>query len=160
MLFNLIYKGIGGRIWGHPVTSPMTWSWKTTFLHNSGRCFRIWGQIEAVFNISKFSKWPPFWARVKLFLSEVIPEVEYTRKTAISISDILSFQSMLYLKYWRRYINFKIWPTLWPGDITNDILNTQLYKCSHSFMIPLHRKFNDDIYAHVYFSWKMSLFNL
>ena len=29
------------------------------------------------------------------FLSEVIPEVEYTRKIAISISDILSFWSTL-----------------------------------------------------------------
>ena len=29
------------------------------------------------------------------FLLEVIPEVEYTRKKAISISDILSFWSML-----------------------------------------------------------------
>ena len=30
-----------------------------------------------------------------LFLSEVIPEVEYTRKIAMSISDILSIWSML-----------------------------------------------------------------
>ena len=29
------------------------------------------------------------------FLSEIIPEVEYTRKEAISISDILSFWSTL-----------------------------------------------------------------
>ena len=29
------------------------------------------------------------------FLSEVMPEVEYTRKIAISISDILSFWSTL-----------------------------------------------------------------
>ena len=40
---------------------------KILFLHNLGRSFQIWGQIEAVFNISKFSKWPPFWARDKLF---------------------------------------------------------------------------------------------
>ena len=30
-----------------------------------------------------------------LFLTEVIPEVEYTRKIAISISDILSIWSTL-----------------------------------------------------------------
>ena len=37
--------------------------------------FEIWGQIEPVFNISKFSKWPPFWAREKLFYrKENIPE--------------------------------------------------------------------------------------
>ena len=31
----------------------------------------IWVQIEAVFNISKFSKWPLFWARNKLFYREL-----------------------------------------------------------------------------------------
>ena len=35
--------------------------------HNLGRSFHIWGQIAAVFNISKFSKWPPFSGRDKLF---------------------------------------------------------------------------------------------
>ena len=40
---------------------------KNVFWHNLGRSFHIWGQIEAVFDISKFSKWPPFWARDKLF---------------------------------------------------------------------------------------------
>ena len=34
------------------------------FWHNLGCFFHIWGQIETVFNISK---WPPFWARDKLF---------------------------------------------------------------------------------------------
>ena len=29
------------------------------------------------------------------FLPEILPEVEYTRKIAMSISDILSFWSML-----------------------------------------------------------------
>ena len=53
---------------------------------NDDISFHIWGQIEAVFNISKFSKWPPFWAR-QTFLPEVIPEVEYTRTIAMSISD-------------------------------------------------------------------------
>ena len=37
------------------------------FWHNLWRSFHIWGQIEAVFNISKFSKWLPFWARDNLF---------------------------------------------------------------------------------------------
>ena len=67
---------------------------KPFFCHNLGQSFHIWGQIEAVFNISEFSKWPPFWAR-QTFLPEVIPEVEYTRKTAMSFSNILSFWSTL-----------------------------------------------------------------
>ena len=32
------------------------------FWHNIERSFHIWGQIEAVFNNSKFTKWPPLWA--------------------------------------------------------------------------------------------------
>ena len=40
---------------------------KILFWQNLGRSFHIWGQIEAVLNISKSSKWPPFWARDKLF---------------------------------------------------------------------------------------------
>ena len=56
-----------GKLWGHHVTSSMMLSpWKF-FWHNLGCFFHIWGDIEAVFNISKFSKWPPFWARDKLF---------------------------------------------------------------------------------------------
>ena len=57
-----------GKLWGQPVTSSMmSLPWKLFFWHNLGRSFHIWCQIEAVFNISKFSKWPPFWACDKLF---------------------------------------------------------------------------------------------
>ena len=78
------------------------------------------------------------------FLPEIIPEFEYTRKIAMSISDILSFWSTLQLKYWRRYINFEICPIMWPGDV---IMNMYSYNCSHNLMIHMHRKFNDDIFA-------------
>ena len=81
------------------------------------------------------------------FLLEVIPEVEYTRKIAMSISDILSFWSTLYLTYWQRYINLKIWPTLWPGDVINEVMNMYLHKCSHNLTIPMHSTFCDDIFA-------------
>ena len=57
-----------GKLWGHHVTSSMTSSsWKIIFGYNLGRSFYIWGKIEAVFNISKFSKWPPCWARTNFF---------------------------------------------------------------------------------------------
>ena len=82
-----------------------------------------------------------------IFLPEVVSEVEYTRTIAISISDILSFWSTLQPNYWRRYINLKIWPTLWPGDVINDVRNMHLYKWSHNLMIYMHRKFNYDIFA-------------
>ena len=37
----------------------------------------------------------PILSSRQTFLPEVIPKFEYTRKMAISISDILSFSSML-----------------------------------------------------------------
>ena len=81
---------------GHPVTSSMTSSpWKTYFWHNLRHPSHIWGQIEALFDILKILKWPPFWGHDKLFLPEVILEVEYTSKIAISISFILSFWSTI-----------------------------------------------------------------
>ena len=81
-----------GKLWGHPVTWSMTLSqWKKHFWHNLGRSFHTWCEIEVAFKIWKLSKWPPFWARDKLFLPEVVSEVEYTRKIAISISDIWAF---------------------------------------------------------------------
>ena len=57
-----------GQLSGHHVTSPMTSSpWKILFSHNFGRSSHSWGQIEAVFDISIFLKWPPFWGRNKRF---------------------------------------------------------------------------------------------
>ena len=57
-----------GKLWGHPVTSSMKSSpWKNFLGHNLERSFHIWGQIEVVFNISKCLKWPPSWARDKIF---------------------------------------------------------------------------------------------
>ena len=64
------------------------------------------------------------------FLLEVIPEVEYTRKIAISISDILSFWLTLWIKYWRRCVNFKIWPSLWPCDVINDVMSSWNITCT------------------------------
>ena len=50
-----------GQLSGHSVTSwMMSSSWNIPFEHNLGCSFHILVQIEAVFNISKFSKWPPF----------------------------------------------------------------------------------------------------
>ena len=82
-----------------------------------------------------------------IFLPEVIPEVEYTRKITMSISDILNFWSTLWLKYWRRYINFNIWPILWPDDVINEVVNIHLYNCSYNFMKHMHRNYSDDIFA-------------
>ena len=98
----------------------------------------------SLFNISKFSKWPPFWGRDN-FLTESCTKVENASIIAMSICDILSFWSTLWVKCWWRYSNFKLLPTLWPGDVINDVINTDLYKYNHNPMIPMYGKFNDDI---------------
>ena len=45
---------------------------KILFWHNLGRSVHIWGQIEAVFNISQFLKWPLFWVRA---LAQILTEI-------------------------------------------------------------------------------------
>ena len=80
-----------------------------------------------------------------IFWLKVVPKVEYASMIAMSIYDILSFWSTLWLKCWWRYCNFKPLPTLWPGDVIDDVMNTDLYKYSHNPVIPMYGKFNDDI---------------
>ena len=80
MLISYSYMNIKGRIWGHPMTSWMRFHHKKYFfLHNLGRSFHIWYQIEAACNILVFSIWPPFWRYSKLFLLEEILEVNHNR---------------------------------------------------------------------------------
>ena len=91
--------------------------------HNLGWSFHIWGQIEAVLNISKFSKWPPFSGRRKLFYRM------FYRK--LNIPWIYQQDSYAYFWYFEPLIdvlaqilteiNFKIRPTLWPGDVIDDV---------------------------------------
>ena len=89
---------IEGRLWGHLVTSSMTTSsWKYFFgiIWEDLFISEVKLKLCLIFQnlIFQISKWPLFWARDKLFLPEVIPEDEYTRKIAMSIADILSFWS-------------------------------------------------------------------
>ena len=67
---------------------------KKNLWHNLGRSIHIWGQIEVVFNIKKIQNGRHFELATNI-LPKVIPEVEYTREIAMSISDILSFWSTL-----------------------------------------------------------------
>ena len=139
-----------GKVWSHPVTSSMMPSpWKKLLWHNLGRSFHIWGQIEAVFNISKFKKMAVILSSQQTFSLEVILEVEDVRKIAISISDILSFWSTLLLKYWRRYVNFKFWHTLSPCDVINDVMSAwniicttrHLQQCTCKILFVWHQSF-------------------
>ena len=68
--------------------------------------------------------------RDKLFILEMIPEVEYTSKTTKIISDILSFWSTLYLKFWWRFRNYKIWPALWTADVIGDVMSSWNITCT------------------------------
>ena len=127
------------------MTSSMTSSpWKNSFWHNWDDLFISKVNLKLCLMFLNFLNGRHF--VLATFSLEVIPEVEYTRQIAISIYDIFSFWSTLELKYWRRYINLKIWPNLWPGDVINHVMNMYL-QCSHNVMIPKHWKFNDDIFA-------------
>ena len=90
---------------------------KILFLHNLGRSFHIWGQIEGVSNISKFSKWPQFWALDKLFTGSYTGSRIYQKYshehfrhfellidavTQIS-TEIYQFQILTYFVTWWRH---------------------------------------------------------
>ena len=119
---------------------------KKLFLHNLVRSFHIWGQIEAVFNISKFSKWPPFWARQTFFTGsytgswiyqkdshEHLRHFELLIDAVIQIlTEIYQFQNLTYFVTW--------WRHQWGREY-------YLYNCNYNLMIHMHRKFNDDIFA-------------
>ena len=53
---------IEGTLWRHAVTSSVTsWTSKTLLCNNLRCSFHILCRNEPISNISKFSKWPPFW---------------------------------------------------------------------------------------------------
>ena len=51
---------------------------KNFFWYDLGRSVHVWGQIDAVVNISKFSKWPPFWACDKMFYRKLYLKLNIT----------------------------------------------------------------------------------
>ena len=116
LLFHL-QRNKEGRL-GHPVTSSMTSSsWKYFYGHNLGRSFHFWGQIEAVFNISKFSKWPLFWARDKHFYRKLYLKLNRPERwpwafptfellidaLAQILTEIYHFQNLTYFVTWWRH---------------------------------------------------------
>ena len=70
---------IEGTLWRHAVTSSVT-SWTSeTFSCNNVRCsFHILCQKEPISNISKFSKWPPFWGSGALLNRKLYRNLSYT----------------------------------------------------------------------------------
>ena len=51
------------------------------------------------------------------FKPEDLPEVESYMKIGHAYLYLMSFCSTFYLKNWRSYGDFKIWPTFWPRDL-------------------------------------------
>ena len=83
------------KLWGHPVTSSMTSSpWKNFFDILWDDLFTFEVKLKPCLIFQNVQNGCHF-ELATIFLPEVIPEVEYTTKIAISISDILSFWSTL-----------------------------------------------------------------
>ena len=124
-----IERNFEATLWRHPWRHHHK---KNFFWHNLGRSFHIWGQIEAVFSISKFSKWPPFWARDKLFTGSYTGSWiyqkyshEHFRHFELLIDAVAQILTEIGL-----YINFKIWPTLWSCDVINDVVSAWNITCT------------------------------
>ena len=99
-----------------------------------------------MFNISKFSKWPPFLARQTFFTGSYTgswidqnDSHEHFRHFELLIDAVTQILKEIY--------KFQIWPILWPGDVINDVMNIHLYNCSHNLIIHMRRKFNGAIFV-------------
>ena len=94
-----LHMNIEGHFWGLPVASPMTSSpWKYFFLHNLGRSFHIWWQIEAALSGLDFPKWPPdwcqnnFWTRKISNYVSLLKDAQYQGLHFELLIDVLSIK--------------------------------------------------------------------
>ena len=118
--------------------------WKYFFLHNLGRSFHIWWQIEAALNGLNFPKWLPDWCQNNFWTSKHIQIMSGSWKMHNTKGYILSFWSTFYLKNWRSFDNFKIWPIFLPDDVINDVINTKNYTDLARYKIHIPVKFGVD----------------
>ena len=78
--------------------------------------FHILCQNELISNISKFSKWPPFWGS----------------------------GALLNRKLYRSYGYFKIWPTFWSCDLVMEPLSCKCYRVLCCGRLHMWTTFGDD----------------
>ena len=80
-----------------------------------------------------------------MFSSEVSMKVDYVIEITKSIPYILSFWSMLLLKYWRYYGSFKIVPTFQPRELAIWLLTKKKhYRVLICTRLHMWTKFGDD----------------
>ena len=115
--------------------------WKYFFLHNLGRSFHIWWQIEASLNGLNFPKLLPDWCQNNFWTRKDIKIMSGSWKMHNTKGYILSFWSTFYLKNWRSFGNFKIWPIFRPDDVINDVTNTKNYTDLARYKIHIPVKF-------------------
>ena len=105
-----------------------------------GRSFRIWGQIEAVFNISKYSKWPPFWARDKPFYRKLYRKLNshaHFRHFELLIDALTQILTEIY-----QFQNLTYFVTRWRHQWRHEyifyiiVIISSWYLCTESLMIP------------------------
>ena len=118
--------------------------WKYFFLHNLGRSFHIWWQIEVALNGLNFPKWLPDWCQNNFWTRKDIKIMSGSWKMHNTKGYILSFWSTFYIKKLRSYGNFKIWPIFGPDDVINDVINTKNYTDLARYKIHIPVKFGVD----------------
>ena len=137
-----------GKHWGRPVTSSLTFSpWKILFNIIRDSLFISQVKLEICVIFQNFQYGRLSQVATNFFLPDVVPEVHSTSKIAMIISDIWAFVRRLSCNIDGNTSIFKNSLILWPGDIINYFRNTHLYQCNHNLMIPMPRKFNDDIFV-------------
>ena len=127
LLFHL-WRNVEGRLWGHPVTSSMTsTSWKYLFCIIWDDLFISEVKLKLCLIFQNFQNDHYFELATNFFTGS------YTGSwidQKDSHEHFRHFELFRRSKYWRRYMTFKIWPTLWPGDVIDDVMSAWNITCT------------------------------
>ena len=117
------------------------------FFNDLGWSFHFWCQIEAVFNILSFSKWPTFWGRDILFTGSdtgiwICKKYNHERLWHFELL-IASLAQIL-----KELFQYKKWLILGPYGVTNEVIYDSLLRRIHNLMIHMFTKFEDGSFVH------------
>ena len=110
--------------------------WKIFFCHNLLRSFYIWCQFEAVFNFQNFKNVRHIEVPTNFFIGFDTGSWIYQqdRHAYFRYFELLIVaQAEILMEIHKLFY-------LWPGYVTNDVINTDLNKCSHNTMIHIDTK--------------------
>ena len=116
---NMNIEGRGHQ-WRHQHQNYFFWD-------NLQRSFHVWCQNERILNISKFSKWPPFWGSGAFLNPRLDRKLGHTARQAMSSPAFWAFvrRSSFNINGVMAILNLTYFLNLWPNYLTFDLQNLQ-----------------------------------